>query len=87
MTDWVMSALKVQRAEADRLRRHCWQCYGTTLAGPLREHGIDPGPYLTDVRDIDFSFLSPDPDLAARIRALPGRASSIPTVQRLMHIG
>ncbi|MEM6303164.1 MAG: pyrimidine 5'-nucleotidase [Pseudomonadota bacterium] len=73
MTAWVMSALGVDRAEADRLRLHYWQTHGTTLAGLMREHGVDPGPYLEEVHDIDFGVLSPDPDLAARIRALPGR--------------
>ncbi len=73
MTDWVMSALNVSRPEADRLRDHYWQTYGTTLAGLMAEHGLDPGPYLTDVHDIDFTPLAPDPALAARIKALPGR--------------
>ena len=35
----------------------------------MAEHAIDPEPYLADVHDIDFSVLSPDPTLAARIRA------------------
>ena len=39
----------------------------------MREHDLDPGPYLTDVHDIDFSVLSPDPDLARSIARLPGR--------------
>ena len=39
----------------------------------MREHNVDPGPYLTDVHDIDFTVLSPDADLAARIADLPGR--------------
>lgn len=73
MTDWVMQALKVDRARADHLRAHYWATYGTTLAGLMREHDVDPGPYLTDVHDIDFSVLSPDPDLARSIAALPGR--------------
>ena len=73
MTDWVMTALRVGRTEADRLRQHYWQTYGTTLSGLMREHGIDPGPYLTDVHDIDFSVLPRDPDLAAAVAALPGR--------------
>lgn len=73
MTDWVMRALKVDRARADHLRACYWQTYGTTLAGLMREHGVDPGPYLTDVHDIDVSVLSPDPDLARAIAALPGR--------------
>ncbi len=73
MTGWVMQALGVGRAEADRLRRHYWQKYGTTLAGLMREHGVEPGPYLTHVHEIDLSDLAPAPELAARIRALPGR--------------
>ena len=73
MTDWVMQALNVGRTEADRLRQHYWQTYGTTLSGLMREHGIDPGPYLTEVHDIDFSVLPADPLLAKAIKALPGR--------------
>ncbi len=73
MTDWVMQALGVGRDEADRLRRHYWAEYGTTLAGLMREHGVDPGPYLTHVHEIDMSALTPAPELAAQIRALPGR--------------
>jgi putative hydrolase of the HAD superfamily len=73
MTDWVMQALQVDRARADHLRAYYWQTYGTTLAGLMREHDVDPGPYLTEVHDIDFSVLSPDPGLADAIAALPGR--------------
>ena len=73
MTAWVMEALGVGRDEADRLRRHYWARYGTTLAGLMAEHGVDPGPYLIDVHDITLDGLTPDPLLAARIGALPGR--------------
>lgn len=73
MTDWVMRALSVDRPEADRLRRHYWATYGTTLAGLMQEHGLDPAPYLTDVHDISMHTLTPDPVLARHILALPGR--------------
>ena len=73
MTAWVMRALNVGQTEANRLRQHYWDIYGTTLAGLMREHGVDPAPYLTEVHEIDFSGLPPDPDLAARLAALPGR--------------
>ncbi|MBN8630688.1 MAG: pyrimidine 5'-nucleotidase [Rhodobacterales bacterium] len=73
MTDWVMQALQVDRARADHLRAYYWQTYGTTLAGLMREHDVDPGPYLNEVHDIDFSVLLPDPSLARAIEALPGR--------------
>lgn len=73
MTAWVMQALSVDRDRADHLRKHYWRTYGTTLAGLMREHDVDPGPYLTDVHDISFDALQPDAGLADAIRALPGR--------------
>ena len=73
MTNWVMQTLKVDKPEADRLRRHYWAQYGTTLAGLMQEHGMDPAHYLTDVHDINFDNLQQDQVLAAHIRALPGR--------------
>lgn len=73
MTQYVMDALKVDRAEADRLRTKYWREHGTTLAGLMREHGVDPGPYLTEVHEIDLSHLDRDAELARRIRDLPGR--------------
>jgi putative hydrolase of the HAD superfamily len=73
MTAYVMAALEVDAQEANRLRKHYWASYGTTLAGLMAEHALDPEPYLVDVHDIDFSILRPDPDLRAHIAALPGR--------------
>lgn len=73
MTAYVMAALDVPQAEANRLRHEYWARFGTTLAGLMDVHGVDPGPYLTEVHDIDFSVLDPDPELAAKLRDLPGR--------------
>jgi len=73
MTRYVMDALGVDRARADHLRKTYWAQYGTTLAGLMREHNVDPGPYLVDVHDISLDHLQPDADLAAHISALPGR--------------
>ncbi|WP_135503759.1 pyrimidine 5'-nucleotidase [Roseovarius aestuariivivens] len=73
MIAYVMDFLRVDRAEADRLRDHYWQVHGTTLAGLMAEHGLDPEPFLDDVHDISLDHLAPDADLAACIRALPGR--------------
>jgi putative hydrolase of the HAD superfamily len=73
MTRFVMDALGVDRPEADRLRRLYWRRYGTTLAGLMREHDVDPAPYLTDVHDISLDHLEQDSDLAAHIANLPGR--------------
>ena len=73
MTAYVMREIGVPEPEANRLRDHYWRQHGTTLAGLMAEHAIDPMPYLHEVHDIDFSELTPDPELAELIAALPGR--------------
>lgn len=73
MTTYVMQALRLGRDEADRLRHAYWRDHGTTLAGLMQRHDVDPGPYLRAVHDISLDHLDPDPVLAAAIRALPGR--------------
>lgn len=73
MTAWVMRHLNLAADHANRLRRDYWRDYGTTLAGLMAEHQVDPADYLADVHDIDFSVLPSDPALARRIAELPGR--------------
>lgn len=73
MTQYVMDSLGVDHDRANHLRAHYWQTYGTTLAGLMREHDVDPGPYLDRVHDIDLSQLAADHDLRDRIERLPGR--------------
>ena len=89
MTTYIMDALGLDRGQADTLRHTYWHKYGTTLAGLMREHDMDPEPYMVAVHDIDFSVLSTDPDLSARIAALPGRKivytnGSAPYAQRVL---
>ncbi|WP_170750661.1 pyrimidine 5'-nucleotidase [Ruegeria lacuscaerulensis] len=73
MTDYVVQAIGVDRAEADRLRSHYWRAYGTTLAGLMAEHDLDPDPYLHAVHQVDLSHMDRDDELADHIRSLPGR--------------
>lgn len=73
MVDYVMRVTGADAAGANKLRRDYWQAYGTTLAGLMAHHAIDPDPYLVEVHDIDFTVLSPDPALRGAIEALPGR--------------
>src|SRR5690554_137612 len=73
MIAFVMRVLKVTEAEANRLRLHYWREHGTTLAGLMEVHGVDPGPYLEEVHQVSLAHLAPDADLRARIGALPGR--------------
>ena len=73
MTAFVMEALGIAEAEADRLRLHYWLTYGTTLAGLMREHAVDPTPYLTHVHEISLDHMEADVPLAEAIARLPGR--------------
>ena len=73
MTNYVMAQLGVDQAEADHLRSSYWRDHGTTLAGLMRDHDMDPLPYLDAVHDISLDHLEQDPALAARIDALPGK--------------
>jgi putative hydrolase of the HAD superfamily len=73
MVNYVMDTLGVTQPEANQLRRKYWMQYGTTLAGLMQDHGIDPVPYMQHVHDIDFTVLRPDAHLRDQIAALPGR--------------
>jgi putative hydrolase of the HAD superfamily len=73
MTRYVMTALGVEADRASHLRDHYWRTYGTTLAGLMAEHALDPEPYLAEVHDIDLTAVPEAPELAAAIAALPGR--------------
>ncbi|MGH1356905.1 MAG: pyrimidine 5'-nucleotidase [Thalassovita sp.] len=89
MTAYVMAQLGVDEQRANHLRNHYWQTYGTTLAGLMREHDLDPEPYLVDVHAISLDHLEKDTELAAQIRALPGRKivytnGSAPYAQRVL---
>ena len=89
MTQWVMDALGVDRTKANHLRHQYWQEHGTTLAGLMRLHDVDPLPYLTHVHDIDFSVIPPSPELANAISALDGRRivytnGSVPYAERVL---
>ncbi len=89
MTDWVANALGVDRAEADRLRSHYWAEYGTTLAGLMSEHNVDPTPYLTDVHEISLDHLEIEDALVEAIGKLPGRCivytnGSVPYAKRVI---
>jgi len=58
---------------AHDIRHSYWKKYGTTLAGLMAEHQVEPDDYLKFVHDVDLGLLTPDPVLAARISSLPGR--------------
>ena len=73
MSRFISARLGLAPAEADALRREYWRRHGTTLAGLMRHHRVEPGDFLAEVHAVDLSALRPDPGLARRIAALPGR--------------
>jgi len=73
MVAFLMRELGVSREQADHLRADYWAKYGTTLAGLMAMHDVEPWAFLNDVHDIDLQHLTQDPALADMISALPGR--------------
>jgi putative hydrolase of the HAD superfamily len=60
--------------EVDALRRRFWASHGTTLAGLMVHHRVDPDDYLSYVHAIDVDdLLAPDADLRAVLERLSGR--------------
>jgi putative hydrolase of the HAD superfamily len=74
MVKYVQRELNISASAADELRLHYWKKYGTTLAGLMAEHDLDPDPFLDYVHEIPLDVLSPDPKLSSYISALRGEA-------------
>ncbi|MBV1704701.1 MAG: pyrimidine 5'-nucleotidase [Hyphomicrobiales bacterium] len=73
ITQWVADYLGVDGLSARALQKHWYATHGTTLAGLVESHAIDPTDFLEFAHSIDRDGLAPDPALAAAISALPGR--------------
>lgn len=73
MTGYLIRELALSEAEADRLRKQYWREHGTTLAGLMHHHDIEPWPFLREVHDVPMDALTPDPELARLIQDLPGQ--------------
>lgn len=70
---FIQQLLNVPADEARRIQKLYFREHGTTLAGLMRAHGVDPHEFLDFVHDIDLARLAADPDLVARLDRLPGR--------------
>jgi putative hydrolase of the HAD superfamily len=73
MTNYVMNSLNLDHPTANRLRAKYWADYGTTLAGLMEVHDLDPEPFLDAVHKIDLSHVQNDHTLRASINQLKGR--------------
>ncbi len=73
MTAFVSELLQLPPDEAKTLQKRYYHDHGTTLAGLMLHHGVDPQAFLERAHAIDYSALLPHPELGAAIKALPGR--------------
>ncbi len=59
--------------EAKRVQKAHFHTHGTTLAGLMREHRVDPHEFLEDVHRIPLERVARDERLAQGLARLPGR--------------
>jgi len=73
MGEFISNYLDVLPDEARRIQKQYYRTFGTTLAGLMKRHGVQPTDFLDYVHDIDLSPIKPAPDLAEAAAALPGK--------------
>lgn len=73
MTDYIERLTGLPHDEARSLQKGWFHSHGTTLAGLMVAHGVDPHEFLAYVHDIEMDVLEENAPLAAAIARLPGR--------------
>ncbi len=73
MTAFIGDFLHLDAQEAHRVQKEYFLGHGTTLAGLMTEHDVDPHAFLENVHDIEMDVLEENAPLAAAIAKLPGR--------------
>lgn len=73
MGAYIQRLLSCDPAEARRVQKAHFHRHGTTLAGLMKEHGIDPEDFLEDVHAISLDRIQCNPRLSAALERLPGR--------------
>ena len=73
MTDFVGALLGLEQEAARKLQKQLYHQHGTTLAGLMIEHKVEPRRFLDHVHDIDYSPVTHSPVLVRALEKLPGR--------------
>ena len=73
MGAYIQRLLECDAAEARRVQKSHFHPHGTTLAGLMKEHGVDPHDFLDDVHAIPLDRVTRDERLAGALIRLPGR--------------
>ena len=73
MTAYIERLLDVDREEARRVQKMHFHGSGTTLAGLMKHHDVDPRHFMDDVHDIPLDRVARDDRLVTALTRLPGR--------------
>ena len=73
MGRFIAELLGCDLAEAKRVQKMYFHDHGTTLAGLMHYHAIEPREFLDYVHAVDMGVLADAPRLRDRLMALPGR--------------
>jgi len=73
MGAYIQRLLECDAVEARRVQKAHFHDHGTTLAGLMKHHGVDPHHFLADVHDIALDRIAANPSLDAGLGRLPGR--------------
>lgn len=73
MTRFIERLTGTDSVEARRIQKQYFHEHGTTLAGLMTSHGVEPRAFLDYVHDIDLARISADPAVIGAIERLPGR--------------
>jgi putative hydrolase of the HAD superfamily len=73
MGAYIERLLDCDRPEARRVQKAHFHAHGTTLAGLMRDHDVDPHQFLEDVHAIPLDRVARDDRLAQGLARLPGR--------------
>jgi putative hydrolase of the HAD superfamily len=73
MGAYIQRLLSCDPVEARRVQKYHFHTHGTTLAGLMKDHSVDPHDFLEDVHSIPLDRIRPDASLAASLASLPGR--------------
>src|SRR5947209_20442221 len=73
MTAYIERLLGCGAEEARRTQKHHFHTHGTTLAGLMKEHAVDPHDFLSEVHDVPLDRGKGNHPLAAHLPRLTRR--------------
>jgi len=73
MNQFIMRQSGLDRAGAKDLRHRYYMEHGTTLAGLMAHHGVDPAAFIAEVQEVSMDSVVEDPALREGLLRLPGR--------------